>query len=95
MKKHIYRKHKLPKTGTTCEMCGKSFLKAESLNRHIRQVHLGQNVCETCGKAFFGIEDMKQHIDSVHLNKPNIEKHKHKPNILGKSKPNILAMDQS
>ena len=95
LKKHIYRKHKLPKTGTTCEMCGKSFLKAESLNRHIRQVHLGQNVCETCGKAFFGIEDMKQHIDSVHLNKPNIEKHKHKPNILGKSKPNILAMDQS
>ena len=95
LKKHIYRKHKLPKTGTTCEMCGKSFLKAESLNRHIRQVHLGQNVCETCGKAFFGIEDMKQHIDSVHLNKPNIGKHKHKPNILGKSKPNILAMDQS
>ena len=51
-----------------CELCGKSFYRAEYLKIHIHTIHEGHRdyKCESCGKSFSHAHHLKRNIHSVH-----------------------------
>ena len=57
-------------TNNACDICEKSFKRADSLKRHFKTVHEGvkRHKCETCEKAFGKSGSLKRHIEMVHKN---------------------------
>lgn len=45
----------------TCEMCGKSYVRAWSYYEHIREHLLSDNKCTICGKQFDTASALKDH----------------------------------
>ena len=56
-----------PGTSHACEWCGRSFLKASHLVRHVRShVHEKPFSCQACGKAFARVDALQRHERTVH-----------------------------
>ena len=53
-----------------CEYCGRAFIKAPNLKRHISAVHKDHK-CEYCGKTFFKAPSLKRHVSAAHKAKGN------------------------
>ena len=52
-----------------CEICGKIFMRADNLKRHIQAVHQnGEAQCTKCGKTFARADNLKRHVEAVHRN---------------------------
>ena len=52
-----------------CEICGKTFTRADNLKRHIQAVHRnGEVQCTKCGKTFARADNLKRHVEAVHRN---------------------------
>ena len=53
--------------GQKCESCEKSFSLANSLKRHIHNVHESHKIhnCESCSKSFARADKLKKHIHTV------------------------------
>ena len=51
-----------------CLTCGRTFLKQEKLNQHIKSHKMGDPalICEKCNKAFFCEPELKKHVHEMH-----------------------------
>ena len=52
-------------TKITCESCGKSFTRADTLTRHIKTIHKDFK-CDSCGKLFAEVGNLRKHISTIH-----------------------------
>ena len=61
---------------SACEICGKVFQYASSLNRHIKDVHMEQDrdtteitkiQCQICGKHYSSAKNLKDHTKDAHM----------------------------
>ena len=52
-----------------CEFCGKSFLHAQSVKKHINIIHEGKSdnyICDICEKSFASSQYLIRHMKNVH-----------------------------
>ena len=51
-----------------CQTCGRTFVKQEKLNRHLKSHSMGDPAltCEKCSKVFFFEPELKKHVHEVH-----------------------------
>ena len=71
LKTHLNNDHsakKLSKKDYECISCGKHFIFAAHLRRHIAAIHEGRKdfKCDQCQKQFSERGNLRQHIDAVH-----------------------------
>ena len=60
----------LNKKSLTCQKCGMNFVNKRNLNRHIGNIHLGNQElkfkCTECEKQYGEHSNLRRHINSVH-----------------------------
>ena len=79
MRRHLVEVHNAPLynpfqepdiKNPSCAQCTKHFKRKESLEKHIKEAHSGQNVekivCDNCGKSFSSQRTLKRHLEQVH-----------------------------
>ena len=79
MRRHLLEVHNAPLynpfkepdiKNPSCAQSTKHFKRKESLEKHIKQAHSGQNVekiiCDNCGKSFSSQRTLKRHLEQVH-----------------------------
>ena len=63
LKRHNMTKHSVVSNVFSCTVCGREFFTEQRLKKHMRQVHLDDNLtCTVCQKVFQNKQNLNQHL---------------------------------